>query len=276
MVTKSANPKSSGNSTNNGLTVWAPTIPIIDWDELHKTISIPGILQQAASLQQGESCDFAFNTNTSPYSGSQSLIFVVKYAKSNIKYGFRIPYHSRRFDILNLRLNSEWSNWKAFTDANIALVPRIVSSDISSANAIGFPFVAYEWIEGSSLVWKDDFPPEIEKRDSVIKTLARFTIESASKLSKKGSFAATANNVNILTQTGNTTARVYVTQAIDRKIARVVHGQLRTAKLVDCLRQRSLVNKYVIPELEEAPWIMVHDDLSQHNIIVDNEGAVSG
>ena len=66
---------------------------------------------------------------------------------------------------------------------------------------------------------------------------------------------------------GETTAEVYVTQAIDRKIKRVLNGQLRTAKLVDCLRQRSLIRKYVIPELDGSPWAMVHGGLSATNTI---------
>lgn len=72
------------------------------------------------------------------------------------------------------------------------------------------------------------------------------------------------------------TAEVYVTKAIDRKIKRVLQGQLRTAKLVDCLRQRSLIRKYLISEMNSSPWVMVHGDLSGSNIIMDNEYNISG
>lgn len=69
---------------------------------------------------------------------------------------------------------------------------------------------------------------------------------------------------------------MYVTRAIDRKIGRVLKGQLRTAKLEDCLRQRSLIRKYLIPELDSSPWVMVHGDLSGTNIIIDTKHDISG
>ncbi|KAI4853212.1 hypothetical protein E4T44_00983 [Aureobasidium sp. EXF-8845] len=75
---------------------------------------------------------------------------------------------------------------------------------------------------------------------------------------------------------GKTSAETYVTQAVDRKIKRVLNGQLRTANLVDCLQQRSLIRRYLIPELDGSPWVMVHGDLSGTNIIVDSDNAISG
>lgn len=77
--------------------------------------------------------------------------------------------------------------------------------------------------------------------------------------------------------TGKTSsAEVYVTEAIDRKIKRVLNGTLRTAKLIDCLRRRSLIHMYVIPELNDSPWVMVHGDLSGSNIITDPDSNISG
>jgi aminoglycoside phosphotransferase (APT) family kinase protein len=63
---------------------------------------------------------------------------------------------------------------------------------------------------------------------------------------------------------------------MDRKIKRVLSGQLHTAKLKDCLRQRSLIRRYMIPELNDSPWVMVHGDLSVANITTDSDDKISG
>ncbi|CAD0109395.1 unnamed protein product [Aureobasidium uvarum] len=73
-----------------------------------------------------------------------------------------------------------------------------------------------------------------------------------------------------------TTAEVHVTQAIYRNITRVLDGQLKTAALEDCLRQRRLIRKFLIPELNDSLWVMVHADLSASNIITDEDYNISG
>ncbi|KAF2467741.1 uncharacterized protein BDR25DRAFT_291722 [Lindgomyces ingoldianus] len=209
--------------------IWAPSIPSIDWSELHQTISTRGILAQASRFREGKSCTFVFESDTKPFSGSQSIIFVVGYADS-IKYAFRLPYHLRKSKNRDRLLSNELAQWEAFIQSRIPLVPRVVGYSLSIDNPIGFPFIAYEWVEGKPLVWNDY----------------------------------------------ETAKYIYVAEAIDRKIKRVLNGQLRTAKLVDCLRQRSLIRKYMIPELDSSPWVMVHGDLSGTNIITDTEYNVSG
>jgi aminoglycoside phosphotransferase (APT) family kinase protein len=72
--------------------------------------------------------------------------------------------------------------------ANVSPIPRIVGSDLSIDNAIGFPFVAYEWVEGKPLLWNDHEPQDQVQRDERIKSLARFTIETACRLQKPGKF----------------------------------------------------------------------------------------
>jgi aminoglycoside phosphotransferase (APT) family kinase protein len=72
--------------------------------------------------------------------------------------------------------------------ANVLLIPRIVASGLSTDSAIGFPFVAYEWVKGKPLLWNDNQPQDREQRDEIIKRLAHFTIETACRLQKPGEF----------------------------------------------------------------------------------------
>jgi hypothetical protein len=86
---------SSGNATVEiNHIIWAPSIPPIDRTELHQTISIHGILIRASQLRNGIDCTFAFGSDEKQFSGGQCIIFVVQYA-DNIRYAFRLPYHSR-------------------------------------------------------------------------------------------------------------------------------------------------------------------------------------
>jgi hypothetical protein len=167
--------------------IWAPSITPINWTELHQTISVPGILIQASQLRNGIDCTFAFGTDEQPFSGSQCIVFVVEYA-DGIRYGFRLPYHSRKWKIHDLLWSDELDHWKALIQASISPVPRIVGSDLSTDSAIGFPFVAYEWVEGKPLLWDDHEPQGRVQRDEIIKSLARFTIETACRLQKSGKF----------------------------------------------------------------------------------------
>jgi hypothetical protein len=165
--------------------VWAPSIPAIDWTELHQTISVRGILIQASQLRNGIKCTFAFGTDEQPFSGSQCIIFVVEYA-DGIRYRFRLPYQSRKSMIHDLLWSDELEHWEAFVQGNVSSVPRIVGSDLSTDNAIGFPFVVYEWVPGKPLLWDDHEPRDRVQRDEIIKNLARLTIETACRLQKPG------------------------------------------------------------------------------------------
>lgn len=194
----------------------------------------------------------------------------------NTEYAFRLPYHLRRSRICERLLSNELDHWEAFIRSRILLVPQVVGYSLSNDNPIGFPFIAYDWVKGKPLLWNEFEPRSLGQRERVIKSLASSTINTACELQKSGKFSlATLGQAN-QGGIGETSAEVYVAKAIDRKIKRVLRGQLRTAKLVDCLRQRSLIRKYVIAGLDSSPWVMVHGDLSRTNIITDTEYNISG
>jgi hypothetical protein len=125
--------------------IWAPFIPLINRTELHQTIYIHGILIQASQLRNGIDCTFAFGSDEKPFSGGQCVIFVVEYADGT-RCAFRLPYHSRGWKTHYWFWSNELNHWRDFMRADIPLIPRIVGSSLSTDNAIGFPFVAYEWM----------------------------------------------------------------------------------------------------------------------------------
>jgi hypothetical protein len=179
---------SSGNATiETEHIIWAPSIPLINRTELHQTIYIHGILIQASQLRNGIDCAFAFGSDEKPFSGGQCIIFVVEYADGT-RCAFRLPYHSRGWKTHYWFWSNELNHWRDFTRADIPLIPRIVGSSLSTDNAIGFPFVAYEWMEGKPLLWNDHQPQDRVQRNEIIKRLAHFTIETACRLQKPGGF----------------------------------------------------------------------------------------
>jgi aminoglycoside phosphotransferase (APT) family kinase protein len=165
--------------------IWAPSIPLIDQSELHQTISVHGILAQASQLRNGTQCTFTFSTDVKPFSGGQCIVFVIEYT-DGIRYAFRLPYHSRRWKTVESFWLNELEHWSAFGKANVPFVSRIIGSSSSSHNSIGFPFLAYEWVEGKSLLWDDHNPQDLAQREEIIKSLVHFTIETACRLQKPG------------------------------------------------------------------------------------------
>lgn len=167
--------------------IWKRPIPNIDWTELHQTISLRGLLALASQLRDGKDCAFALESDTKPFSGGQSIIFVVEYLDS-IKFAFRLPYHTRKFTIRDSLFSEELEKWKALISNRIPLVHKIFGFDLSDDNLIGFPFIAYEWVEGKPLLWNDDEPCDQTHREKIITTLASFTIDTACQLQKPGKF----------------------------------------------------------------------------------------
>jgi hypothetical protein len=157
----------------------------INWSELYKTISLHGILAQASQFNEGKGCTFVFGSDTKPFSGCQCIIFVISYADST-KYAFRLPYHFRKSSFRDRLLSNELEHWEAFIKGCIPLVPQMFGYSLSTDNPIGFPFVAYEWVEGRPLNWNDHEPQNTAYREKIIKSLALFTIETACKLHKPG------------------------------------------------------------------------------------------
>lgn len=154
---------------------------------MHQTISMRGILLQVSKLKDGTECTFAFESDVRPFSGSQSIIMVVEYS-DKMKYAFRLPYHFRQSKIRDLVLATELEHWKAFVQSSIPFVPRLAGYSLSTDGPIGFPSIAYEWVEGKPLLWNDQTPHNPVQREKIIRSLAFFTIETACRLQKSGKF----------------------------------------------------------------------------------------
>jgi hypothetical protein len=106
MISSTLHLSSSKVTEQESRIIWAPSVPAINWSELYQTISLHGILAQASQLNEGKDCTFVFGSATNPFSGSQSIIFVISYADST-KYAFRLPYHFRKSSLRDRLFSNE-------------------------------------------------------------------------------------------------------------------------------------------------------------------------
>lgn len=67
------------------------------------------------------------------------------------------------------------------------------------------------------------------------------------------------------------TATSYITTLVNRKIKRARDNKLPAATVSECLDQQSLMAEYLIPNLDHAPCVLIHGDLTTENIIVDQD-----
>jgi hypothetical protein len=74
----------------------------------------------------------------------------------------------------------------------------------------------------------------------------------------------------------DTDAVTYLTRIVDRKILRVLKGQLPGIDLRSCFLQRALVRKAVPRNEEQMPQLVSHEDLDPSNIIIDAEYNIKG
>ena len=72
------------------------------------------------------------------------------------------------------------------------------------------------------------------------------------------------------------TAPAFLTDLIDRKILRVVHGKVPGVELHGCLLERALVSRAAQDVLGGSLFSLSHEDLAPQNIIVDGENNIKG
>lgn len=71
-------------------------------------------------------------------------------------------------------------------------------------------------------------------------------------------------------------ASQHLIRALDRRITRVLKGELPENKLRDCLVLRILVKRAFNKSIDTSLCMVSHNDLAPQNIIIDNDNNVKG
>jgi len=71
------------------------------------------------------------------------------------------------------------------------------------------------------------------------------------------------------------TTTVWLIESIDRALRRNFRRK-NTSMAIDYLIQRSMIPRYVVSEHEHSPWVVMHPDLHNANIIIDEDYNIKG
>ncbi|KAG6012491.1 hypothetical protein E4U43_007776 [Claviceps pusilla] len=87
---------------------------------------------------------------------------------------------------------------------------------------------------------------------------------------KVGGVANASLDLLRINENRKVTALDWIQSKIRRKMGRVwKQHSLSGVTVADCQQQLDLIEKYWMPELDSAPFVLIHGELNQHNIIVD-------
>lgn len=158
---------------------------------------------------------------------------------------------------------------------------KIISFSETGNQLVSNPFICLTWAEGQPLTWSDSVPETRSKRNDLIKKLANSCLDLLSIQEEGNSnlvpFIETQTSIvsitGMVTNSSNTetSAKDEITAKLQRKIKRAEKGQYAGGNAESCIKQLDLLEKYWIPELDTAPRVLVHGDLSANNVIVDKD-----
>ncbi|KAG1733016.1 kinase-like domain-containing protein [Suillus paluster] len=134
-------------------------------------------------------------------------------------------------------------------------------SDSKDGDGIGTPYILLDWIDGRTLEWNARFPPPAA-RGKVLAQLAQYTADL---------LARTLMHAN-----AQSTLR-WILRRIDPRLTRIFTGDLSAFDPIDCLIFRAMAEeKYFVPSLDTFPFPLMHTDLNQMNVLVDDDFNITG
>lgn len=198
---------------------------------------------------------FILNTGSKPFTnGRQSIVYALEVEDTSKRICVRIlrEPHSPAVKWLFER---EVEIRQLINAAQIRLFQPLLAFDTSADNALQNAYMILSWAEGGSMEWSDVVPADQTTRRNIMHTIANATLDLV-KIHRSGEMALE-----------------WMTTKIARKIARAQAGTY-IGSVAECEQQKDLIPKYWIPDLDAAPHVLVHGDLVENNIIVNDEGAV--
>lgn len=189
----------------------------------------------------------------------------------------RIPIHVRNAprEVVTSQLRREIEVLKLLNAGGFKWAPKLIGHDLSYDNEVGFPPIILSWIPGDPLKWNNNVPLHRCDRDKILQQVVQIILDLIQCTEAKSKYTMKLNIIQVLTTIGGSTLD-FLTDAVDRKIIRVYRNQLPETSLEDCLILRALLPKVVHEELNHAPFLISHGDLSSNNILVDSDYNVTG
>ncbi|KAM3417083.1 hypothetical protein BST61_g8659 [Cercospora zeina] len=193
--------------------------------------------------------------SATPISGGEYSIIMLIDKSGEKRVSVRIPKASPSA-ITSLRVDLEAQIRKRIDDAKLDRFQPLLTYDITVDNPICHPFMVLGWADGRRLEWSATTPKCAAQREGVLRAIANTSLDL------------------LQVQQPGVSAWNWMTNKIDRKIARAERDDLPFGTKAQCEQQKSLMQRYWIPDLDDCPHVLVHGDLSSQNIIVDDDFAV--
>ncbi|KAH8889910.1 hypothetical protein GQ53DRAFT_184200, partial [Thozetella sp. PMI_491] len=223
-------------------------------------------IAEVARMHRADGCtpSFRHGTATKPLSGKQCMIYSLGFPNGD-SWAVRIPSLMRHLPAAAIAnyVEAEARILKDLEAAGFTFSPKLLGYSTAFDNPIGFPYLVLTWIEGRPLEWTSAVPARRDVRDKILRQMADVLLELALR--------------TCIEENGpESTVAAFLTGLIDRKILRVVHGNLLGVELHSCLLERALVSQAVQDALGGSMFALSHEDLAPQNIIVDGENNIKG
>ena len=134
-------------------------------------------------------------------------------------------------------------------------------SDSEDGDGVGTPYMLLDWIDGRTLEWNASFPPSAAR----VKVLAQLAQYTADLLARTPMHASTQSTLT------------WILRRIDSRLTRIFTGDLPAFDPIDCLIYRAMAEeRYFVPSLDTFAFPLMHTDLGQMNILVDDDFNITG
>ena len=267
--------------------VWSsPTGTMAPSEETLQQVNKDALLRIASSLCGGSPCHFVGD----PITQSSCTILVIRFPKEDRSWAARIPEDQEYsfLDICVIPLECVALNFP-----NIP-APRLhgyFDAGAKGDNPVGVAYMLVDWIEGKHMPAWSLTSPTVSIRQKVLDQLAEMMLEILSTKEVKGNIhfygmtpAQLSTNLpsNLNSGVPDDTPKhtpvsttVWLTESIDRGLRRNLR-QKNTSTVIDYLIQRSMIPRYTVPEHVHSPWVFMHPDLHNANIIIDDDYNIKG
>ncbi|KFA80607.1 hypothetical protein S40288_11660 [Stachybotrys chartarum IBT 40288] len=182
----------------------------------------------------------------------------------------RIPHstgESSCDDILAI-VESEIRILKILEVKGFCWAPRLLGAALTFDNPIKCPFLVLNWVEGETLRWDANFPPQ-PLRNKVLSQIALLQLFLLECTQKSG--MPTYRNEWSLSnrKQESMTAEAFFQRRLQNRHRRVLEGKIPGLSQQDCFDQQALLGQVLGPDRDCKVFAVHHGDIKPANIVID-------
>ncbi|KAI1733646.1 kinase-like domain-containing protein [Xylaria scruposa] len=187
------------------------------------------------------------------FNGGECRVFKIRF-KDEASLAVRVlhPTDDCNHDNTIAAIQTEVRILQTLEEKGFRWAPRYRGASLTFDNPVKHPFIVLTWIEGSPLLWDENFPPP-PIRDALLAQLASI---------QHSLITCTLEN-------GSTTATAFFERHLENRRARVREGRISGLSEQDCFDQQALLGRVLGRDQDSTVFAIDHGDIKPDNIIVD-------